>query len=70
LTEVLTGESAGNEVDGFQFGSGESGDVFISFYFGPVLREDLPTEGIDFHLPPALHSGAFQAEIDPADAGE
>jgi len=61
LREVLAGESAGKDIDGFQFVSGELGDVAIAFYVGPVLLEDFDCEGVDLNLPPTLMTRSFKA---------
>jgi hypothetical protein len=70
LAEILAGESAADEIDGFQFVSAESGDIVIAFNLGPMFREYPPAERIYLHLPSAFHPGAFQAEVQAADAGE
>jgi hypothetical protein len=37
LAEVLAGESSADEIDGFEFGTGEFSDVAIALYLWPVF---------------------------------
>jgi hypothetical protein len=70
VTDVLAGESAADEVNGFEFVSCDLSDVAITFYLRPVFREHLLAERINLDLPAALHASALQAEIHAADACE
>jgi hypothetical protein len=58
-TEVLAGKSATDDIDGFEFFSGELFDVSIAFHVRPVLLQNLLAEGINLNLPLALHPGPF-----------
>ena len=45
-------------------------DIAVAGYIRPVLRQHLETVVVQLDLPLALHAGAFESEVYPADAGE
>jgi hypothetical protein len=69
-TDGLTGEASTDEVNGLEVRSAFGFDVAIAFYVGPVLCEHLTAKFVYLNLPAAFHPGAFQSEIEAADAGE
>jgi hypothetical protein len=70
LTKIGAWESAGEEVNCFEFSSVNSFDVLVAIDALPVAFQYLPAKVIDFDLPFTLHSGSLQAKINPADAGK
>jgi hypothetical protein len=68
LAEVLTGETASDEVNGFEFGFGEVPDIRVLGDSWPAPFESPAAPVIDFDLPPALKPGAVEAKIDAADS--
>src|SRR5690606_37839528 len=69
-TDVLTRESSCDEVDRFKVVRSNVSDVRIPCHLRPVFGEDAPAIVVNLHLPPHLHPGPFQAEVDATDAGE
>ena len=65
--DVLTGEAAGDAVDGLEGGGVAEADVAASVDMGPVPFEDVATVGVDFDLPAHSEAGALQAQIDATD---
>src|SRR5262245_33396770 len=73
-TDRLAGGSSGDKVNrGSWFGSppfDAGADVVMLGYPRPVRVENDATVGIDFHLTNRGHAGAFEAELEPANARE
>jgi hypothetical protein len=70
LREILAGESATEQVNGFQVGGGNSADVVIAFHSRPVFLQNLAAGFVDLDLPAAFQARAVQAKINPADTGK
>jgi hypothetical protein len=66
LAEILAGESSADEVNGFEFRSGEFSDVSITLYSWPVLCESSSAPVVNLDLPAALEAGPFETEVDAA----
>jgi len=74
LADGLAGESSSHNIHS---GSGSGvppprcgADVVMTGDLRPVFREDLPAPGVDFDLSDDGHAGAFEAELQAADAAE
>jgi hypothetical protein len=67
-TDVLAGKSSGENIDS-SWGSKRL-YVFVDRYAGPVFGEDAAAPGVGFALPGDVHPGAFESEVDAADAAE
>jgi hypothetical protein len=71
VTDVLTGEPAGNDVDSPIITLWREGShVVPSSDVGPVFFKDSGCVFIDFHLPLTNHSGAFKPKVEPANSCE
>jgi hypothetical protein len=70
--DILTGESAADEIDGSESCRAGAGDIDDgSIGVGPVLREDASRKIVDLDLPDDVtQSGPFEAELESAHAGE
>jgi hypothetical protein len=66
----LAGESAGEDVDGLEVGTGQLADVAVAGDVRPVSREDPSAIGVGLALPEDAEAGALEAEVEPADPGE
>jgi hypothetical protein len=65
----LAGEPAGEDVDSGGVGS-DRAHVVVAGDVGPVAGEDAAAPRVELALPGDAHAGAFEAQIDSADAGE
>jgi len=68
--EVLAGESAANNVNGFEVVLADFPHVPVSADFGPVLFEDFGCIIIVLHLPDRRDASALESEVDTADTRE
>jgi hypothetical protein len=68
--EILTRETAAQEVDSRKVARADGLDVSEPTDAGPVLGEDFVAEVIVLHLERALHAGPLEPEVDPADPRE
>ncbi len=66
----LAGESSDQSVSWREVTHGHSSDVSESWNARPVSFEDSSAVVVKLHLGDASPSGAFEAEVDAADAGE
>ena len=70
IADVLARESAGDKVDGGEIVRSDFSDVSELGDAWPMLCEDSLAEVVDFDLPRARPSSAFEAEGDASDARE
>jgi hypothetical protein len=71
VADVLAREPAADEVGTLGEHVGAQGaDVIVPPDVRPVLRQNLPAERVDLHLPDARHARAFKPEVESADASE
>lgn len=68
--DVLAGESSGPNIGLRNVSCVEFLDVFMVRDFRPVPFEDAPAEFVDFTLKGDFESGAFKANVKPANPGE
>lgn len=68
LAEGLAGIATAEQVDGFEFVSGEFSKIIIFFDIGPVLPQNFQTKFIDLALPLANHPGSFETKANTLDA--
>jgi hypothetical protein len=61
---ILTWETACNDIDPFKVVRSAFSDVFFAVDFRPVLCEDIAGVVVDFDLPLALHSCSFKSKIE------
>lgn len=66
----LAGESSDQSVSCREVTHGHSANVSESWKSGPMSLKDGAAVGVDLDLGDALPSGPFEAEVEPADAGE
>ncbi len=68
--DILTGETACDEIHSGNIVSVEFSHVGEPGHVGPMTGKDGSAEGIDFALSDDAHSGSLEAEVNSADAGE
>jgi hypothetical protein len=68
--EVLTGESAADDVDRREVFRADLADVLVAPRLGEVLGEDRSAVGVELDLPGDLHPRAFEPEVEAADSRE
>jgi hypothetical protein len=66
----LTGEAPTKHVRSNKGGCIQSGDVVIARHSWEILLEDGAGVGVSLNLPNRFHSGALQAQLKAAYAGE
>src|SRR5690606_31184280 len=59
-----------NKVNWFEVVLANLPHIPMSSYRRPMPFEDASGEVLDLHLPPNLHPGPFEAEVDSTDPGE
>lgn len=67
---VLTGEPAAQEIDGFDGSPINCANISVSLNVGPVLGEDSLTVGINFDLPRDFKTGSRKAKVKSSYSGE
>jgi hypothetical protein len=48
----------------------EGADVVVDWHAGPMLAQDVLTEGVDFNELDGSHSGSLESKAEAADAAE
>lgn len=69
MRDILAGESAADEIDGFEVTLPDTSDVVVPFDFGPVFLEDRFAEFIFLNLPDhRTEPGHLEPELKTTDA--